>query len=61
LALARRLDPRLVTDDLASALRTALDEPAEGYAERALAMLEPFRRASCDRLVADVLLARLLS
>jgi glycosyltransferase involved in cell wall biosynthesis len=43
--LARRLDPRLVGDDLARALRTALDDPAAGYAERARRMLEPYSAA----------------
>ena len=33
------LDARLVSDDLAAALRTALDDPASGYAERALAAI----------------------
>ena len=30
-----QLDPRLVGDDLAGALRTALDDPLPGYAARA--------------------------
>ena len=37
LPLARALDPRLVGDDLAAAIRTALDDPSPGYAERAAA------------------------
>jgi glycosyltransferase involved in cell wall biosynthesis len=61
LPLARELDPRLVGGDLAAMLRTALDEPTPGYAERALAALEPFRRAAVDRLVSDELLPRLLA
>ena len=32
LPLARALDPRLVGDDLAAAIRTALDDPSPGYA-----------------------------
>jgi glycosyltransferase involved in cell wall biosynthesis len=58
--LARRLDPRLVGDDLARALRTALDDPAAGYAERARRMLEPYSAAGVDRTVAEDLLPRLL-
>jgi glycosyltransferase involved in cell wall biosynthesis len=61
LPLARSLDPRLVGRDLAGMLRTALDDPAPGYAERALAALAPFRRAAVDRIVAEELLPRLLT
>jgi glycosyltransferase involved in cell wall biosynthesis len=63
LPLARALDPRLVPrapDGLAGALRAALDEPAPGYADRALEALAPFRRAAVDRTVAEELLPRLL-
>jgi hypothetical protein len=60
LPLARTLDPRLVGDDLATALRTALDDPAPGYTRRAAALLEPYRPAAIDRTVADELLPRLL-
>jgi Glycosyl transferases group 1 len=60
LPIARALDPRLVGEDLTAQLRTALDDPAPGYAERALLALEPFRRAGADRLVAEELLPRLL-
>jgi glycosyltransferase involved in cell wall biosynthesis len=60
LPLARDLDPRLVTDDLAAALRTALDDPSPGYAERALHALAPYRRAAVDATVRDQLLPRLL-
>jgi hypothetical protein len=49
-----------VTDDLATALRAALDDPAPGYAERARAALAPFRREAVDRTVAQELLPRLL-
>ncbi len=61
LALARDLDPRLVGDDLRSALRLALDEPAHDYAARASAALARFNRATSDRLTAERLLPRLLS
>jgi glycosyltransferase involved in cell wall biosynthesis len=60
LALARELDPRLVGDDLAGALRTALDDPAPGYRERALAALAPFRPDAVDAVVAAELLPALL-
>jgi hypothetical protein len=61
LPLARTLDARLVGDDLAAGIRRALDEPDPDYAERAAALLDPYRPATVDRLVADVLLPRLLS
>jgi glycosyltransferase involved in cell wall biosynthesis len=60
LALARELDPRLVGEELASALRDALDTPRVGYADRAAELLAPFGRAAADRLVAEELLPRLL-
>src|SRR4051794_10044056 len=58
--LARALDPRLVGDDLAAALRHALDAPAPDYARRAAELLEPFSPAAVDRAVAEDLLPRLL-
>jgi glycosyltransferase involved in cell wall biosynthesis len=61
LELARELDPRLVGDDLAGAIRIALDDPVPGYAERAAQLLEPFGRAAVDRTVAETVLPRLLS
>jgi len=61
LPLGRDLDARLVGDDLARALRTALDDPAPGYAERALQALAPYRRAAVDATVRDELLPRLLA
>ncbi len=61
LPLARELDARLVGDDLARALRTAIDDPAPGYATRAAALLEPFSPAAVDRVVAAELLPRLLA
>jgi glycosyltransferase involved in cell wall biosynthesis len=61
LPIARALDPRLVSDDLEGALRSALDAPLADYAPRAAAALSPFRREAVDRLVAGELLARLLT
>jgi glycosyltransferase involved in cell wall biosynthesis len=60
LPIAGAIDRRLVGEQLAVALRTALDEPINGYAERALDALSPFRRVTSDRLVAERLLPRLL-
>ena len=60
LPIARELDARLVTDDLATAIRAALDEPAPRYVERSIPLLEPFTRASVDRVVEAELLPRLL-
>jgi hypothetical protein len=59
LPVARALDPRLVTADLAGALRAALDDPAPGYAERAREALAPWRPEAVDRLVAEALMPRL--
>jgi glycosyltransferase involved in cell wall biosynthesis len=61
LPIARALDPRLVSDDLAGALRAALDDPLAGYAERALEAIAPYRRAAADATVRDELLPALLS
>ncbi|HWX98243.1 MAG TPA: glycosyltransferase [Solirubrobacteraceae bacterium] len=61
LPLARTLDSRLVGEDLAGALRTALEDPIAEYASRALAALAPFRREPLDRVVAEQLLPRLLA
>jgi len=61
LPIARRLDGRLIGEDLAGALRAALDEPRAGYGELARAELEPFSRAAIDRRVARELLPRLLA
>jgi glycosyltransferase involved in cell wall biosynthesis len=60
LALARELDARLVDEDLARAVRTALDHPLAGYAERAAALLAPFRRERIDGTIAREVLPRLL-
>jgi glycosyltransferase involved in cell wall biosynthesis len=59
--IAAQLDPRLVQDDLAQAIRTALDEPRPGYAEQAAHLLRPFTRAALDQTVAQRVLPRLLS
>jgi hypothetical protein len=61
LPIARALDPRLVDQDLAAALRTALDDPPAGYAVRAREALAPFGREAVDRLVAERLLPLLLA
>jgi hypothetical protein len=61
LPIARELDARLVGEDIGAALRIALDEPAPGYAERALEALAPFTRDAVDRLVAEELMPRLLT
>jgi glycosyltransferase involved in cell wall biosynthesis len=60
LALARELDRRLVTDDLAAAIRMALDDPLAGYAARAHELLAPFSRPAVDRTVAEQVLPRLV-
>ena len=61
LPIASALDPRLVSDDLAGALRAALDDPLTGYAERALEAIAPYRRAATDATVREELLPALLS
>lgn len=58
--LACRLDPRLVTADLAGAIRTALDDPVAGYAVQAASLLEPFTLSVVDRMVAQDVLPGLL-
>jgi len=60
LPLARALDPRLVGDDLAGAIRAGLDAPLPDYAEAARAALAPYAPAAVDAVVADALLPRLL-
>jgi len=49
-----------VIDGLARAIRTALDDPPPGYAERALAAIAPYRRAAVDATVREQLLPALL-
>jgi glycosyltransferase involved in cell wall biosynthesis len=60
LPIARALDPRLVSDDLATALRTALDYPPPDYAARARAALADLSPAATDRITRERLLTRLL-
>lgn len=60
LGLARALDPRLVAEDIAPALRSALDDPTPGYAERAAELLKPFSRAAVDTTIAERVMPRLL-
>jgi hypothetical protein len=61
LPIAHALDPRLVGEDLGTALRAALDDPVADYSVSALRAVEPFRREAIDRVVAQELLPRLLS
>jgi hypothetical protein len=60
LPIARELDARLVADDLAPALRTALDDPSPDYSHRAAAALAPFRPEAVDAVVAERVLPALL-
>jgi hypothetical protein len=60
LALAHELDPRFVADDLAAAIRIALDDPPDGYREHAERLLAPFRRQEVDRVICERVLPRLL-
>jgi hypothetical protein len=60
LPIARELDPRLVGEDLGTALRAALDAAAPDYDGRAAQALAPFARAAVDRTVAEELLPRLV-
>jgi hypothetical protein len=57
---ARKLDARLVSEDLEGALRTALLDPRADYAARAQQLLAPFTYPAVDRLVAQELLPRLI-
>jgi glycosyltransferase involved in cell wall biosynthesis len=59
LDIARRIDPRLVGADLASAIRLALDAPRADYAATAAREIEPFLAVSVDRVVASELLPAL--
>jgi glycosyltransferase involved in cell wall biosynthesis len=61
LPIARELDARLVTDDLAAGLRAALDDPRPDYVDRARSALVPFRRGAVDALIAQELVPRLLA
>jgi len=61
LPLARELDARLVSDDLATALRVALDDRNPAYMVQAATLLERYAPATVDRIVAEALLPRLLA
>jgi glycosyltransferase involved in cell wall biosynthesis len=61
LPLARELDPRLIGNDLASALRVALDDPSTDYAGRARELLADFSQPAIDELISDRVLPRLLA
>lgn len=60
-SLAAALDPRLVGEDIAGALRAALDSPVDRYAERAAELLRPYSRDAFDHTVAHDVLPRLFS
>jgi len=60
LRLARELDPRLVAEDLAPALRAALDDPTPGYADRAAELVAPFSREAVSTTLTQHVLPRLL-
>ena len=60
LPLARQLDSRLV-GGIAEGIRTALDHPSPGYADRAEELLAPWRPEAVDRVVREELLPRLVS
>jgi hypothetical protein len=60
LPVARALDPRLVGDDLAAALRIALDDPVPDYSARAREELAPWAPAAVDAVVRERLLPALL-
>jgi len=58
--IARVLDPRLVGEDLAGAIRTALDDPVPAYAERARELLAPHRPEAVDLTLSERVLPVLL-
>jgi hypothetical protein len=60
LALARSLDPRLVSEDLPGALRAALDHPLPGYASRAAELVAPYSRDAVALTIGERVLPRLL-
>ncbi|MGZ4295083.1 MAG: glycosyltransferase [Solirubrobacteraceae bacterium] len=61
LALARALDPRLVSEDLVPALRAALDDPAPGYGARAAELIAPFGHDAVTATLSQHVLPRLLA
>jgi glycosyltransferase involved in cell wall biosynthesis len=66
LPIARKLDPRWVVgsdpapEELAAAIRIALDDPPEALTLRALDAMAGHRRTRVDQIVAGDLLPRLL-
>jgi len=60
LELARELDPRLVTDDLAGAIRVALDDPRGDYGARAAVALARFSQRRVDEVIEREVLPLLL-
>jgi hypothetical protein len=60
LALARELDPRLVSDDIATALRHALDRPRPGYAAEAAELIGQYGVAAVSATLSARVLPRLL-
>lgn len=60
LPIARQLDARLVGEDIAGAIRQALDSASPNYSARAAELLHPFTHTAVDRVVADELLPKLL-
>ena len=61
LALARELDPRLVSDDIALALRQALDQPRAGYAAAAAELVQQFSIAAVSATLREHVVPRLLA
>jgi hypothetical protein len=61
LALARELDPRLVSDDIAIALRQALDQPRPGYAAGAAELVQQFSIAAVSATLREHVVPRLLA
>ncbi|HUB75390.1 MAG TPA: glycosyltransferase [Solirubrobacteraceae bacterium] len=55
LPIARQLDPRLTSEDLAQALSCALHDPVPGYERRARQALAGFSRGSADHAAARAL------
>jgi hypothetical protein len=60
LAIARALDPRTVGAGLAMGLRTAIDDPAPRYQQRAAEALAPYAHEAVDAAVRDRVLPALL-
>lgn len=60
LRLARELDARYVSDDLAAAIRAALDASDDGYEGRAAALVARYGRAAFDATVRERVLPALL-